>query len=83
MLPQITEIILAKKPLVYVEMKVRKQHLPGVCSERGAADPADTVLLATNQKTVKGESRSNRMRSGASRATWRCCCRCAPAGAAK
>jgi hypothetical protein len=53
MLPQITEIILVKKPLVYVEMKVRKQHLPGVCSERGAADPADTVLLATSQKTVK------------------------------
>ena len=37
MSPPIAEIILVKKALVDAEMKPRKQHLPGVCSEPGAA----------------------------------------------
>jgi hypothetical protein len=53
MLPQITEIILIKKPLVDAETKLRKKHFPGVGRERGAAHPAHAVLLATNHKTVE------------------------------
>jgi hypothetical protein len=50
MLPQITEIILIKKPLVDAETKLRKKHFPGVGRERDAAPPAHAVLLATNHK---------------------------------
>ena len=53
MLPQITEIILIKKPLVDAETKLRKKHFPGVGRERGAAHPVHVVLLATNHKTVE------------------------------
>jgi hypothetical protein len=34
-------------------MKLRKKHFPGVGRERGAAHPAQPVLLATNHETVE------------------------------
>jgi len=52
-LPQIAEIIFVKKPLVDAEMKLRKKHFPGVGTERGAAQPAYAVLLATNPKRCR------------------------------
>src|SRR5271165_6295526 len=53
MLPQIAEIIFVKKALVDAEMELGKKRFLRVGPERGAADPAQTILLATNHKTVE------------------------------
>src|SRR5215469_2351421 len=53
MSPQIAEIILVKKALVHAETELGEKHFPGVGPERGAASPAQTVLLATNHETVE------------------------------
>src|SRR5260221_10877473 len=53
MSPQIAEIILVEKALVNAETELGEKHFPGVGPERGAAPPAQTVLLATNHETVE------------------------------
>src|SRR5260370_22479749 len=53
MTPQIAEILLVKKALVNAETELGEKHFPGVGHERRAADPGQTVLLATNHETVE------------------------------
>ena len=53
MLPQIAEIIFVEKALVDAEMELGKKCFLRVGPERGAAPPAQTVLLATNHETVE------------------------------
>src|SRR5205807_195267 len=52
-LPQIAEIIFVKKALVNAEMELGKKFFPRVGPERGAAHPAQPVLLATNHETME------------------------------
>src|SRR6202035_1198639 len=53
MLPQIAEIIFVKKALVNAEMELGKKCFLRVGPERGAADPAQTILLAANHETME------------------------------
>src|SRR5271165_6184160 len=53
MLPQIAEIIFVKKALVDAEMELGKKCFLRVGPERGAADPAQTILLAANHETME------------------------------
>src|SRR5260370_15464386 len=53
MLPQIAEIIFVKKALVHAEMELGKECFLRVGPERGAADPAQTILLAANHETME------------------------------
>ena len=53
MLPQIAEIIFVKKALVDAGMELGKKCFLRVGPERGAADPAQTILLAANHETME------------------------------
>ena len=53
MLPQIAEIIFVKKALVNAEMELGKKFFLRVGPERGAAEPAQTILLAANHETME------------------------------
>ena len=49
----IAEIIFVKKALVDSEMELVKKCFLRVGPERGAADPAQTILLAANHETME------------------------------